>query len=191
MTEQIVTSELLNGSAAPVVPAAPAAPVYRPEGFPVTPAAFDASEAVSARAEIDSLKGDRDFYQALKAEKERGISGPASQRWQGLHAKGYPASTQVGSQADVDSQASARVEKEWSSFFSGLGQQWAVTPEQIAEIRGGVVREEIRNYAIQQIELMQKDKTFYRRLLDGDMAAKEKWGRMVAIKGLRPVKGAA
>jgi hypothetical protein len=63
-----------------------------------------------------------------------------------------------------------------------------VTPEQEAEMRGGVVREEFRNWALEQRDLLVKDKAFYRRLLDGDMAAKEKWGRVVALIGLRPVK---
>jgi hypothetical protein len=186
MTEQATASDLLNGSAAP---AAPQAPAYRPEGFPVTPLAANAPEAIEARAEIEALKSDKDFYAALKAEGERGISGPASQKWRLLHQRANPAPTQVGSQADVNAQASARTEQEWSSFFAGLRSQWAVTAEQEAELKSGVVRAEIRDFAIQQIELMQKDKAFYRRLLDGDMEAKSRWGRMVAIRGLRPVKG--
>jgi hypothetical protein len=71
---------------------------------------------------------------------------------------------------------------------SALGTQWQITPEQEAELRAGVVREDIRNLALQQRDLMVKDKAFYRRLLDGDMAAKEKWQRVIAVIGLRPVK---
>jgi hypothetical protein len=44
---------------------------------------------------------------ALVAERERGVTRPASQAWADLHAKGYPSSSSIASQADVDSQATA------------------------------------------------------------------------------------
>lgn len=55
-------------------------------------------------------------------------------------------------------------------------------------MRTGVIREDLHRLALEQRDLMVKDKAFYRRLLDGDMAAKEKWGRIIAAVGLRPVK---
>jgi hypothetical protein len=176
-------SDLLNSGAAPA-----AAPSWQPAGMPVTPSAFDAPEAVRARAEIETLKADKTFYKSLLAEKERGVSGPANQKWADLHQKGWPLPTGIASQNDANAEALARNEKEWSTFISALGTQWQITPEQEAELRAGVVREDIRNLALQQRDLMVKDKAFYRRLLDGDMAAKEKWQRVIAVIGLRPVK---
>lgn len=179
-------SDLLNSAA--TAPAAPPAPGWMPAGFPVTPAEFDAPEAVAARAEIREKIGDKDFYKNLVAERERGVTGPASQAWAELHKRGYPSPPSASSVDDVNSRAAARNEAQWNSFFQGLRAQWPVTPDQEKEIRGGVVREEVRNWALEQRDLMVKDKAFYRRLLDGDVAAKEKWGRVVAILGLRPVK---
>ncbi|MFZ1969189.1 MAG: hypothetical protein WCB33_00900 [Bradyrhizobium sp.] len=152
------------------------------------PSAFEAAEAVNARAEINAKKSDPEFYKTLKAEKERGVSGPASQAWDALHKTGYPAPTGAASQSDVDAQASARVEKEWGTFFAGLRTMRPITPEQEIEMRTGVIREDLHRLALEQRDLMVKDKAFYRRLLDGDMAAKEKWGRIIAAVGLRPVK---
>lgn len=180
------TTDLLNTSSAPP----PAAPKFMPVGFPVAPPAFNEAAAVAARAEIETLKGDKEFYAAMKAERERGLTGPASQKWAALHKSGFPSPTNIASQNDADAQASARTEQEWNSFFAGLRAMWSVTPEQEAEMRAGVIREDIRNLALQQRDLMVKDKTFYRRLLDGDMAAKEKWSRVIAAIALRPVPAA-
>ena len=152
------------------------------------PSSFDAPEAASARAEINAKKSDPEFYKTLKAEKERGVSGPASQAWDALHKTGYPAPTGIASQGDVDAQASARAEKEWGTFFAGLRTMWPITPEQESEMRGGVIREDLHRLALEQRDLMVKDKAFYRRLLDGDQIAKERWGRIIAAVGLRPVK---
>lgn len=122
-------------------------------------------------------------------ERQAGIAdvrkrlGKRSASWAELHSKGFPSS-------DINTQAVARTEQQWNTFFAGLRAQWSVTPEQEAEMRGGVVREEFRNWALEQRDLMVKDKAFYRRFLDGDMAAKEKWGRVVALIALRPVKAA-
>ena len=98
----------------------PAAPSWQPAGIPVTPGAFDAPEAVAARAEIKTKIGDSAFYKELKAERERSVSGPASQAWADLHAKGYPSAPGVSSQADVNAHATARTEEQWNTFFSGL-----------------------------------------------------------------------
>jgi hypothetical protein len=179
-------SDLLNGSVAPAAP--PAAPAWRPEGMPVTPAAFNEPAAINARAEIKAKIGDRTFYETLKAERERGLSGPASQAWANLHSIGWPMAPGVSSQDDVNAQASARNEKGWSTFVAALGTQWQITPEQIAELRAGVVREDIRNIALQRRDAMLTDAAWRRRFFDGDRMAKEEWGKVVSVLGLRPVK---
>jgi hypothetical protein len=179
-------SDLLNGSVAPAAP--PAAPAWRPEGMPVTPAAFNEPAAINARAEIKAKIGDRTFYETLKAERERGLSGPASKAWSDLHSIGWPMAPGVSFQDNVNAQASARNEKDWSTFVAALGTQWQITPEQIAELRAGVVREDIRNIALQRRDAMVSDKAFRRRLFDGDRLAKEEWSKVVAVIGLRAVK---
>jgi hypothetical protein len=154
------------------------------------PSSFDAPEAASARAEIATLKADSDFFKTLQAEKDRG--GPAHQKWAELHAKGWPAPIAPVSQDDVNAQASARNEQQLNTYFAWFRSQWAIPPDQVAaveaEIRGGVIREDLHKLALEQRDLLVKDKAFYRRLLDGDMAAKEKWARTIAAIGLRRVR---
>jgi hypothetical protein len=124
---------------------------------------------------------------ALVAERERGVTGPASQAWADLHAKGYPSSSSIASQADVDSQATARNEQQWNSYIGALKQHFPLSPEQETEIRGGVVNEGVHAWAQDEKARLIKDKGFYRRLLDGDRAAKREWGLVTAILSLRPV----
>jgi hypothetical protein len=168
-------SDLLNrGGAVP-----PAVPAWQP----ALPIGYDAPEAVSARAEIKDRIADKEFGAKLLRKDEA-----ATKEWDALHKAGYPAPQQITSADDVQAQAAARNEKEWSTFIAALGTQWQITPEQISELRNGVVREDIRNIALQRRDAMVKDKAWYRRLLDGDRQAKEEWSKVVADIGLRPVK---
>src|SRR5580704_10179404 len=109
----IGASDLLNGGATP----APAAePKWQPVGLPVAPPAFDAPEAVAARAEIKDKTGDKEFYKSLVAERERGDYGPACKKWAELHKRGWPsAAPAVSSQADIDSQAAGRNAEMWNA----------------------------------------------------------------------------
>ena len=158
-------SALLTNSTAP---AAPPPPSFMPAGFPVAPPAFDEPAAVAARAEINSLKSDKEFYSALKAERERGVTGPASQRWSGLHARGWPTAPAITSQADVDTQASSRNAEMWDAHIAALRTRFALTEQQEAEIRSGVVDEKSHAWAREEKDRLIKDRGFYRRLLDGD-----------------------
>jgi hypothetical protein len=190
MTEAAATpapgaSDLINNSGAAAAKSPPALAWQ-----PTAPPGYDAPEAVSARAEIETLKADKTFYKSLLEEKEKGITGPANQKWADLHKRGWPLPTGIASESDANAEASARNEKEWSTFIAALGTQWQITPEQIAELRSGVIREDLHKLALQQRDLMVRDKIFYRKLLDGDMAAKEKWQRVIAAISLRPVKAA-
>jgi len=183
-------SDLLNGGAAPppTAPAPAAAPAWQPAGMPVTPAAFDAPEAVAARAEIKSKISDKEFYKALVAERERGITGPASQAWSGLHAKGYPAATAVTSQADVDNQAAGRNAQAWDGYIQALKQRTDLSEAQIAEIRSGVVNETAYAWAREEKDRLIKDRSFRTKLLDGDRQANRDWTLVTSILSLRPVR---
>jgi hypothetical protein len=183
-------TDLLSNSAAPSPAPAPApAPSFRPVGMPVTPAAFDAPEAVAVRAEIQAKIGDREFYQALKAERERGVTGPASQRWAELHKTGWPAVPAVTSLAGADAQAHARNEEQWSEYFSALRQRVPLTDMQVAEIRGGQVNADVYAWAKDEKDGLIKDRAFRTRLLDGDRAANREWGLVVQVLSLKPVPG--
>jgi hypothetical protein len=181
-------SDLLNSSAAPQQPPPP--PKFMPTGFPVAPPAFNEPTAISARAEIESLKSDKEFFAALKAEGERGVSGPAKQRWASLHAAGFPSPVAIASQSDVDGQAANRSAELWNAHIADLKTRFPLTAEQEAEIRGGVVDERAYAWAVEQKGLLIKDKSFYRKILDGDRAANRDWGLVTSILSLRPVKRA-
>jgi hypothetical protein len=178
-------SDLPNGGTAPQAPAAPA---YRPIGFPETPAAFDAPEAVAAREEIKAKIGDKEFYKSLISERERGVAGPASQLWDRLHKAGHPSPTGVTSQADVNVQANARNAEMWDGYIAALKQRSALTAEQEAEIRSGVVHESAYAWAREEKDRLIKDRGWYRRLLDGDRQANRDWTLVTSILSLRPVK---
>jgi hypothetical protein len=69
-----------NAAIAPAAPATAPAPSRQPAGMPVTPAAFDAPEAVAARGRIEELKGDKAFYARLQQKDEA-----AHREWCELH----------------------------------------------------------------------------------------------------------
>lgn len=191
MTDTTVgAADLLSSSssAAPGVPAAAPAPSWRPAGMPVTPAAFDAPEAQAARAEIQTKIGDKEFYQVLKAERERGVTGPATTRWAELHKLGWPAPTAITSPNDVRAQADARLEEQWNGYFSALQARFSLTEENRAELRSGVIKPELHAWARDEKDRLIKDKSFRTRLLDGDRAANQQWGMIVSMLSLRPVR---
>ena len=164
------------------------APAWQPAGMPVTPADFNSPEAVAARAEIDAKKGDRDFYKALVSERERGVTGPASQAWAALHKKGWPSPTAIATPADVKAQQDARTAEMWSGYIAALKQRTALSAEQEAEIRSGVVHEAAYAWAKEEKDRLIKDGGFRTKLLSGDRAANRDWTLVTSILSLRPVK---
>jgi hypothetical protein len=180
----IGASDLLNGSPAP------AAPAWQPAGMPVAPPAFRAPEAAAARATIEQRKGDKDFYKAMVAERERGVMGPASQEWAALHKTGYPSPPAIQSQADIDQQATGRNAEMWNSYIADLKTRFPLTEQQEAEIRSGIVDEKSHKWAQEEKARLIKDRAFYRRYLDGDRAAIKDWGLLTSLLALRPVKRA-
>jgi hypothetical protein len=180
----VTTSDILNSGPSQLSPA----PKFMPEGFPVAPPAYNAPEAVAARATIEERKGDKEFYKLLVAERSRGVTGPASQEWAALHAAGWPSPPAIQSQADVDSQSVARNADLWDRHIADLKTRFPLSAEQEAEIRAGIVSLNVRQWAIEQKDRMVKDRAFYKRLMDGDREANGEWGRVTAILSLRPVK---
>jgi len=158
------------------------APATAPTAASAVPAA-DVAAIESARATIKMRIEDKEFRTKLLAQD------PAARaEWDNLHKSGYPAPPQITSTEDVKSQAETRNAESWNSYVSWLKQSWAMTPENEAEIRGGVVRADIHEWAQEERDRLVKDRAFYRRLLDGDREAKTQWGKVVAILSLRPVK---
>lgn len=179
-------SNLLDGGAA--TSAGSQSPAWQPIGMPVTPAAFDAPEAVAAREEIKTKIGDKEFYKTLVAERERGVTGPASQAWAELHKRGWPSQPSIASQADVDNQAKSRNAEHWNSYIGALKQRFDITPEQEAEIRGGVIRADLHAWAREEKDRLIKDRGFRTKLLDGSRAENHQWGMITSMLSLRPVK---
>jgi hypothetical protein len=185
MTDTSTTSDLLSTAA----PAPAAAPSYQPVGMPVTPAAFDAPEAQAARAEIRTKIADRTFYETLKSERERGVTGPATTAWANLHKTGFPSATEIASQSDVDGQAAARDAEAWNGYVSTIKQDIPhLTEQQEAEIRAGITNQVSRDWALREKDRMIKDPSFRRKLLDGGRAEREDWARVNAILSMRVVR---
>jgi hypothetical protein len=189
----VVAFSDLHGSTAPQPAAAPApapapAPTWRPIGLPVTPPAFDAPEAVQARETIKNLIGDRKFFEQLKSERERGVMGEACQKWTGLHKIGWPSPTAPTSVEDAAKQEDARAAEMWNAHIGALKQRFPITPPQEAELRGGVINADLRQWAVEEKDRLVKDRGFYLKLLNGDRTAAQQWGLLTSMLSLRPVK---
>lgn len=182
MTDATISAtDLLNGGAAP--PRSAPAPVVPPAPDPIT-AAFNQPEAVQARAQIDTLKGDKEFYAKLQQKD------PAAHRlWSDLHKSGFPAPAEIRSQADVESQASARNAEFWNNHIAALRAQFPLTPNQEAEIRSGIVDAAAHRWATEEKQRLISDRAWRTRYFDGDRQARLDWGLVLQILSLRPVPG--
>jgi hypothetical protein len=123
-----------------------------------------AQEAIRARIH------DKDFGAKLLAKDPA-----ATAEWTGLHRVGFLAPQQPASVEDSANQQAARNAEGWNQYVGWLRQQWNLTPENEAEVRAGVIREQDYKWAQEEKARLIKDRGFYRRLMDGDRAAKESW----------------
>jgi hypothetical protein len=180
-------TDLLNNTSAPPSPAP--APAWQPVGMPITPPAFDAPEAVAARAEIKAKIGDSEFYKSLKAEREQGVSGPASKAWSDLHRAGWPAPQAVTSPSDADAQEVARNEEMRNGFFAAMAPRIALTEQNKQELREGLVNKDLHAWAQDEKSRLIRDANFRRRLLDGDRAAAKDWSIVTLLLGMKPSAG--
>jgi hypothetical protein len=130
-----------------------------------------------AQARIAEIKMDKDFFNRLNQRDQS-----AHREWTALHKAAYP------SDNTPEQQAASRNVEAWNSYFGTLRQHVPITPEQEAEIRGGVIRADLHAKAMEERERLRKDKGFQRRWADGDQEAVKKWGLLAEIKALRPVK---
>jgi hypothetical protein len=76
----------------------------------------------------------------------------------------------------------------WSTYLQSIKQQVNLTADQEAEIRGGVIREDLHRWAMEEKDRLIKDKGFRTRLLDGGRAESRSWNLLLAMLALRPVK---
>jgi hypothetical protein len=167
-------------------PAPAAEPLWPARGaaMPAEPAIpIEKMTVDQARETIQKKIHDADFGSKL-------LAGDAAARaeWEGLHKRGFPTPTQVSSTEDVNNQQAARNAEGWNQYIGWMRQQWKLTPEQEAEIRGGVIREQDHNWAKEEKARLIKDRGFYEKLMNGDRGARESWGRVNAMLALRPVK---
>jgi hypothetical protein len=159
-----------------------AAPDAAPAVAPASVPAVDTLTPDAARAEIETLKGDKSFYDRLMAKDP-----DASARWAGLHKQGFPSAPPVTPE-QMTTQDAARLEQSWSEYFAWIGQRQPLTPEQQAEMRNGKVNADLHAWAAQEKDRLVKDKAFYRKFLDGDRSANRDWQIVTNILSLKPEK---
>jgi hypothetical protein len=145
--------------------------------------------AADAQAAIKDRINDKAFGDRLRSA-DAAIAAAAKAEWTALHKAGFPAPEPVTAEA-IGVQAAARAEQEWSTFFSAVRKEFAITDEQMREVRAGVIREDLHRKAVEEKDRLVRDRVFYRRLMDGDREAREKWARITLMIGLRPVKAPA
>lgn len=155
-----------------------------------TPGASDlntgAMSAVEAQAIISDRIKDKAFGERLLSSDAE-IAAKARREWDALHKAGYPTPEPVSAEA-IGVQAAARNEEQWSTFLTAVRREFAIGDAEIAELRGGVIREEFHRKAVEEKDRLIRDKAFYQRLKDGDTKAREQWARLTLVLGLRPVK---
>jgi hypothetical protein len=145
-------------------------------------------EALAARTSIEALKADRSFYEKLTSE-DLAVKQAAHTHWSSLHKTAYPAPEHISSIEDINNQAAARGAERWNSYIASLKAKFDLSPTQEAEIRAGVVNEDVFARAKDQREQMIRDRTFRTKLLDGDRAASKEWNLVLQILSMRPVPG--
>jgi hypothetical protein len=180
MTDQAaVSSTELFGAAGTTQSPAPA-PSWQPIGVPVTPAAFDAPEAVAARAAIQERQAE--FYDRMVVKKD-----PAAlAEWTALHKAGNPRPSEINTAEDVKAYVATdegrRGYQAHQEHVSWLTREAQLTPQQQYDVNNRTpVSQAEKDWASAEIEAMKHDKEFYRRLNAGDRAAKSHWLRMNQI----------
>jgi hypothetical protein len=152
----------------------------------------DVTAMVTERAEIDSLKSDRDFGKLLLTKVDYGAVAPpevaaAKARWADLHKKAFPQITEVRSAADVVAQAQQRNAQVWDEYIAGVRQKLDLTADEEAEIRGGVISKDIYQRAVAEKDRCVREKGFLQRLRDNDPDVAHRWNTLLQILSLRPV----
>jgi hypothetical protein len=136
-----------------------------------------------ALAAIEARKGDKEFYNRLQKQDPA-----AHQEWRGLHARAFPAPTQITKDQDVLNQEAARREQGWSEYLAMVKQDISLSPEQEATVRAGEIDEALYQRALQDKARLVKDRAWYRRLMDGDVQARQQWAWVKLVLSLKPVK---
>jgi hypothetical protein len=142
-------------------------------------ARYESPAAQSARTEIETLKADKSFYKLLLEEKERGVSGPANQKWADLHRTGWPAPTAVASQDDVNAQLQSRAAEQMNGSIAALLKIANLSPAMQEEFRRQQpVAKWEQDFAREEIQRLKRDVAFVRRYLNGDREASTIFTRM-------------
>ena len=119
---------------APATDVAPAAPAPTATDLLSAPLTIEA-----ARLQIDTLKGDKDFYGRLNSDKPE-IKAAALEEWRRLHSVAFPPPPQVTLENVKDIYGNQEVMRRSERMESGLAQlrQMGITdPASLDEIRRG------------------------------------------------------
>jgi hypothetical protein len=107
-------------------------------------AMFNHPDAVQARAEIDTVKGDREFGAKLLNR-----DAYAMKRWTDLHGKGWPRPPSIASEADVNQRQAGRHAEAWNGYINAIRRDVLdLTDVQETEIRAGVCNKQSHDWAV-------------------------------------------
>jgi hypothetical protein len=185
MTDQ--TSPLSPPSAAP----APAPSVAPGPAAPTPATATDILAAPltpeAARLQIDTLKGDKEFYARLNSDKPE-IKAAALEAWRKLHIAAYPPPPQVTLENVKDIHGNQEVMRRSERMESGLAvlRAMGVTdPASLDEVRKQVpVAAAEQQFAREEIARLKSDRAWVRRYLDGDREARAIFTRLHQVISL-------
>jgi hypothetical protein len=178
MTDQTPSSAPAP-TAVPATTVAPAPTATDLLSAPLTPEA--------ARLQIDTLKGDKEFYARLNSDKPE-IKAAALEAWRKLHLTAFPPPPQVTLENVKDVHGNQEVMRRSERMESGIAALRAMgITEQAAldEIRRGQpVAAAEQQFAREEIARLKSDRAWVRKYLDGDREARAIFTRLHQVISL-------
>jgi hypothetical protein len=152
----------------------------------------DHAAMFAARAEIDSLKADKDFAKLLLSKVDQGAIAPpevlaAKQRWAELHKKGYPPVVEIRSPSDALQQQEQRNTAAMDEYIQHVKTKIPLTEQQEREIRSGRISKADRQWAVEEKERCMREANFLARYRASDRDVVERWNYLLQMLSLRPV----
>jgi hypothetical protein len=170
----------------PLSPPAAASPSVAPAASPPTAADLLSAPLApeAARLQIDTLKGDKEFYARLNSDKAE-VKAAALEHWRTLHRNAFPPAPTATPEDIHGNQEIMRRSERMESGLAALRAMGLTDPAALDEIRRSQpVAAAEQQFAREEITRLKQDKAWVRRYLDGDRAAREQFTRLHMVISL-------